>query len=390
MDDAIGKLKYHVSKGDILVDCGNSYFLDTLRRSRELEAGGIHYMGVGISGGEEGALKGPAVMPGGKKEIYGLMEPVLTSIAAKACGEPCCTYIGPDGAGHYVKMVHNGIEYCDMQLIAEAYFLLKNMLGLSNNELHDTFAGWSKGELNSYLIEITGDIFAKTDAETGKPIVDVILDSAGQKGTGKWASQSALDLGAPIPTITEAVFARCMSALKPERVLASKRLKGPGESGRNTDGKIFSESVRRALYASKICAYAQGFSLLRAAAKEYGWNLNYGSIAMIFREGCIIRAGFLQKIKEAFDKNPDLANLLLDGYFKNIIESYQKEWREVIVTAVNFGIPVPAFMSALAYFDSYRAETLPANLIQAQRDYFGAHTYRRTDRDGVFHTQWTG
>ncbi len=327
-------------------------------------------------------------MPGGQEDAYRLVEPILTAISAKVDGEPCCTYIGSDGAGHYVKMIHNGIEYGDMQLIGEAYFLLKNVVGLSVAELHSVFSDWNEGELDSYLIEITRDIFTKIDPDTGKPMVDVILDTAGQKGTGKWTSQSALDLGVPAPTIAEAVFARCISAIKQERVAASKVLKGPGTIKYDGSKEQFVEAVRRALYASKICSYAQGFALMKAAAGEYGWKLNYGNIAMIFRGGCIIRARFLHKIKEAYDNNPELANLMLDPYFKGIMDEYQDAWREVIAIAVKSGIPVPAFSSAIAYFDSYRSEFLPANLLQAQRDYFGAHTFERVDREGVFHYRW--
>lgn len=388
VDDTIEQLKPYISKGDILIDGGNSFFVDTIRRNKELEKEGYRFVGTGVSGGEEGALKGPAIMPGGQEDAYRLVEPILTAISANVDGEPCCTYIGSDGAGHYVKMVHNGIEYGDMQLISEAYFLLKNVLGLSAKELHEIFDEWNKGELDSYLIDITQDIFTKYDEETGKPMVDVILDTAGQKGTGKWTSQSALDLGISTPTITEAVFARCISAIKSERTAASKILMGSKPPVFNGDKKELIEAIRKALYASKICSYAQGFALMKAAAKDYNWNLNYGSIAMIFRGGCIIRAQFLQKIKDAYDKNSELANLMLDPYFKNILESYQDAWREVICIAVKYGIPTPGFSSALAYFDSYRSEFLPANLLQAQRDYFGAHTFERVDREGTFHYKW--
>lgn len=388
VDDTIAQLKPYLSQGDIIIDGGNSFFPDTIRRSRELEAQGFRFIGTGISGGEEGALKGPSIMPGGSKEAYSMLEPILTAISAKVQGDPCCTYIGSDGAGHYVKMVHNGIEYGDMQLICEAYLLLKNILGLTEKELHEVFTQWNKGELDSYLIEITADIFSKYDEETGKPMVDIILDRAGQKGTGKWTSQSALDLGVPVQTITEAVYARCISALKDERVQASTILKGPAAGFKAEDKAAFIESVRKALYASKICSYAQGFALLRAAAAEYGWDLNYGNIAMIFRGGCIIRAQFLNKIKEAYDRKPDIQNLMLDTYFKGILENYQEDWRRVICAAVSNGLPVPAFTSALSYFDSYRSEFLPANLLQAQRDYFGAHTYERVDKEGIFHHKW--
>ncbi len=388
VDDTIEQLKPYLSKGDILIDGGNSFYVDTIRRNRDLEREGYRFIGTGVSGGEEGALHGPSIMPGGQEDAYKLVEPMLTAISAKVDGEPCCTYIGTDGAGHYVKMVHNGIEYGDMQLISEAYFLLKNILGLSEKELHNVFSEWNKGELDSFLIDITQDIFTKYDEETGKPMVDVILDTAGQKGTGKWTSQSALDLGVSTPTITEAVFARCISAIKSERVAASKILKGPSNLSYDKDKNELIEAVRKALYASKICSYAQGFALMKAAADEYGWNLNYGEIAMIFRGGCIIRAQFLHRIKEAYDNNKDIANLMLDPYFKNILESYQDAWREVICIGVKFGIPTPAFSSALAYFDSYRSEFLPANLLQAQRDYFGAHTFERIDKEGIFHYKW--
>ncbi|MCL6585208.1 MAG: NADP-dependent phosphogluconate dehydrogenase [Anoxybacillus sp.] len=387
-DATIEQLKPHLEKGDIVIDGGNTYFKDTQRRNKELAELGIHFIGTGVSGGEEGALKGPSIMPGGQKEAHELVRPIFEAIAAKVDGEPCTTYIGPDGAGHYVKMVHNGIEYGDMQLIAEAYFLLKHVLGLNAKELHEVFAEWNKGELDSYLIEITADIFTKIDEETGKPLVDVILDKAGQKGTGKWTSQNALDLGVPLPIITESVFARFISAMKDERVKASKLLAGPAVKPYEGDHAHFIEAVRRALYMSKICSYAQGFAQMKAASEEYNWNLQYGNIAMIFRGGCIIRAQFLQKIKEAYDRDPALPNLLLDPYFKDIVENYQQSLREIVATAAMRGIPVPAFASALAYYDSYRMETLPANLIQAQRDYFGAHTYERVDKEGIFHTEW--
>ncbi|MBM4762213.1 NADP-dependent phosphogluconate dehydrogenase [Bacillus sp. B15-48] len=387
-DATIDQLKPYLEKGDILIDGGNTFFTDTQRRNKELSELGIHFVGTGVSGGEEGALKGPSIMPGGQKEAYDLIAPIFKDISAKVNGEPCTTYIGSDGAGHYVKMVHNGIEYGDMQLISEAYFLLKNMLGLTAAELHHVFSEWNKGELDSYLIEITADIFTKMDDETGKPLVDVILDTAGQKGTGKWTSQSALDLGVPLPLITESVFARFISALKEERVAASKILRGPETSPFSGNREAFIESVRKALYMSKICSYAQGFAQMRTASDEYGWDLRYGDIAMIFRGGCIIRAQFLQKIKEAYDREPGLKNLLLDSYFKEIVENYQGALREIVSLAAQYGIAVPCFASALAYYDSYRTETLPANLLQAQRDYFGAHTYERVDKAGVFHTEW--
>lgn len=387
-DDMIDQLKPLLSKGDILIDGGNSYFIDTQRRSSELESAGIRYIGTGVSGGEEGALKGPSIMPGGQEDAYRLVEPILKAISAKVNGDPCCTYIGPDGAGHYVKMVHNGIEYGDMQLISEAYHLLKEVLSLNAEELHQVFDEWNQGELDSYLIEITADIFTKIDPDTKKPLVDLILDTAGQKGTGKWTSQSALDLGVPLSIITESVFSRFISSMKEERLAASKLLKGPDRKEVPSDKKEFIEAVRKALFASKICSYSQGFAQMSAASKAYGWKLDFGKIAMIFRGGCIIRARFLQNIKEAYDKNPGLNNLLLDPYFNQIVCEYQDAWRKVVMTAVANGIPVPAFASSLSYYDSYRAETLPANLLQAQRDYFGAHTYQRVDKDGTFHTNW--
>ncbi|MEC1561746.1 NADP-dependent phosphogluconate dehydrogenase [Bacillus haynesii] len=387
-DATIQSLLPHLEKGDILIDGGNTYYKDTQRRNKELAESGIHFIGTGVSGGEEGALKGPSIMPGGQKEAHELVKPILEAISAKVDGEPCTTYIGPDGAGHYVKMVHNGIEYGDMQLISESYFILKHIVGLSSDELHEVFSEWNKGELDSYLIEITADIFTKKDEETGKPLVDVILDKAGQKGTGKWTSQSALDLGVPLPIITESVFARFISSMKEERVKASKLLAGPEAKPAAENKEELIEAVRKALFMSKICSYAQGFAQMKAASEEYGWDLKYGDIAMIFRGGCIIRAAFLQKIKEAYDRDPELDNLLLDPYFKNIVESYQGALRKTISLAVEQGIPVPCFSSALAYFDSYRTATLPANLIQAQRDYFGAHTYERTDKEGIFHTEW--
>ena len=387
VDGAIESLIPYISKGDIVIDGGNSFFQDTIRRSKELEALGFKFIGTGVSGGEEGALRGPAIMPGGQIDAYKLVEPILTAISAKVDGQPCCTYIGENGAGHYVKMVHNGIEYADMQLICEAYALLKEVVGLSNEQLHDVFAEWNRGELDSYLMEITSEIFAQVDNESGKHMVDIILDKAGQKGTGKWTSQSALDLAVPIPIITEAVFVRFLSAIKDERVFASKVLKGP-ETKFKGDINEFIESVRRALYTSKICSYAQGFALMKAAAVEYNWDLQYGEIAKIFRGGCIIRAQFLNKISEAYEKDANLKNLMLDSYFKDILSSYQTDWRKVVSTAVSLGVPVPAFSSALMYYDSYRSANLPANLLQAQRDYFGAHTFERVDKEGTFHHEW--
>lgn len=387
-DKTIDSIKPYLEKGDILIDGGNTFFQDTIRRHRELSAEGFNFIGTGVSGGEEGALKGPSIMPGGQKEAYDLVAPVLKQIAAVAeDGEPCVTYIGPDGAGHYVKMVHNGIEYGDMQLIAEAYSLLKHGLNLSNDELATAFTDWNKGELNSYLIEITKDIFTKKDQD-GKYFVDVILDEAANKGTGKWTSQSALDLGEPLSLITESVFARYISSLKEQRVAASKVLSGPQVKSFSGDKAEFSEKVRRALYLGKIVSYAQGFSQLRAASEENNWDLNFGEIAKIFRAGCIIRAQFLQKITDAYAANPAIANLLLAPYFKKIADEYQQALRDVVSYAVQNGIPVPTFSAAISYYDSYRSAVLPANLIQAQRDYFGAHTYRRTDKEGIFHTEW--
>ncbi|MED5015834.1 NADP-dependent phosphogluconate dehydrogenase [Paenibacillus chibensis] len=387
-DALIEQLVPHLQEGDILIDGGNAYFPDTERRYKELQAKGIRFIGAGVSGGEEGALKGPAIMPGGQRDAYELVEPILTAISAKVNGDPCSTYIGEGGSGHYVKMVHNGIEYGDMQLIGEAYHLLKDVLNLGAEELHDIFTEWNRGELDSYLIEITADIFSKKDPETGRPMVDVILDAAGQKGTGKWTSQSSLDLGVPLSIVTESVFARFLSAMKEERVHASRVLSGPQAEPFEGDAKAFIEAVRKALYASKIASYAQGFAQLKAASEEYGWNLKFGSIAMIFRGGCIIRARFLEKIKEAYDKNPELSNLLLDDYFGWVVGNHQEAWRNVVSIAVQRGIPAPAFASALAYYDSYRTERLPANLLQAQRDYFGAHTFQRVDKEGTFHFQW--
>ncbi len=388
VDDFIEQLLPLLDKGDVIIDGGNSHFPDTIRRNKALAEKGFLYIGTGVSGGEEGALLGPSIMPGGQREAYDLVEPILTKISAQVEGEPCCTYIGPDGAGHYVKMVHNGIEYGDMQLIVEAYFIMKNSLNLTAKQLHDVFADWNEGELNSYLIEITRNIFARNDEETGQPLVELILDKAGQKGTGKWTSQSALDLGVAAPTIAEAVFARCISAAKNERVAASNILSGPSATY-SGDPKDFIESIRQALYASKICSYAQGFALMTAAGKEYGWKLNFGEIAKIWRGGCIIRAQFLHRITEAYERDPNLANLMLDPFFKDVIEGAQEPWRHVVASAARLGYPIPAFSSALAYFDSYRRDRLPANLIQAQRDYFGAHTYQRTDKEGTFHTEWT-
>ena len=387
VDDFIALLVPHLEPGDLIIDGGNSFFQDTRRRNAALAEKGLLYIGTGVSGGEEGALRGPSIMPGGQPEAYRLVEPIFTKIAAQVDGAPCCTHIGPDGAGHYVKMVHNGIEYGDMQLISEAYYIMKYALGMSELEMHAVFKSWNAGDLDSYLIQITTDILAKTDPETGKPMTEVILDRAGQKGTGKWTSQSALDLGIPAPTIAEAVFARCISAIKDERVAASEVLRGPKRAFKG-DRDQFVEAIHQALYASKICSYAQGFALMAAAAEEYGWDLRFGEIAMIWRGGCIIRAHFLNRIKKAFDSKKDLPNLLLHRYFRGIVHKAQAKWRKVVVGATKLGIPVPAFSSALAYYDSYRRARLPANMIQAQRDYFGAHTYERVDKPGSFHTEW--
>ncbi|MBI0329192.1 NADP-dependent phosphogluconate dehydrogenase [Burkholderia plantarii] len=388
-DATIAALKPLLGKGDVLIDGGNTHFTDTIRRNQELAQSGLHFIGTGVSGGEEGALHGPSIMPGGQRDAYDLVEPILKQIAAKAPdGEPCVAYMGPDGAGHFVKMVHNGIEYGDMQLIAESYAVLKQVAGLSNEELGRVYTEWNQGELDSYLIEITSKIFAKKDDETGEYLVDVILDRAAQKGTGKWTSQNALDLGVPLPLITESVFARVLSSLKTQRVAASKVLSGPAAGKPEGDRTAFIEAVRRALYLSKVISYAQGFAQLDTASKEYDWKLNLGEIARIFRAGCIIRARFLQKITDAYTTNPELANLLLDPYFKEISANYQAALRDVVVAAVKAGVPVPAFSSAIAYFDSYRSERLPANLVQAQRDFFGAHTFERTDKPGSFHANW--
>ena len=390
VDSVITDLKPLLEPGNVIIDGGNSFFKDTERREKALDEEGILFIGTGVSGGEEGALYGPSIMPGGNPGAWSFVKPILQAIAAKVPdGSPCCEWVGNGGAGHFVKMVHNGIEYGDMQMICEAYFIMEKVLGLSTMEMHQIFKEWNEGELNSYLIEITSDIMAKTDPETGLPMVHVIRDTAGQKGTGKWTSQIALDLGIPAQTIAEAVFARALSALKEERVAASRILSGPIAKFTG-DKKEFVEKIRKALFASKICSYAQGFQLMREADKEYDWNLNSGNIALLWRAGCIIRAQFLDNIKKAFDQQPDLANLLLDPYFKSLIEQHQEAWREVVATAVKFGIPVPAFSSALSYYDSYRSEMLPANLLQAQRDYFGAHTYERVDkpRGAFFHTNW--
>jgi len=392
VDEMITKLIPLLDEGDIIIDGGNSNYHDTIRRVALLESKGLRFIGTGVSGGEEGARHGPALMPGGTPAAWPHLEPVFSNIAAKLPdGTPCSDWVGQSGAGHYVKMVHNGIEYSDMQMIAESYAMMKHMLGMSPAEMQPVFKAWNEGELNSYLIEITRDIMAYVDAETGNPLVEMILDTAGQKGTGKWTSRSALDVGAPAPTIAEAVFARFMSAVKSERVAAAQVLSGPDTPFPGNKTAMI-EDIRQALYASKICSYAQGFQLLRYAATEYGWDLNYGGIAGIWRGGCIIRAGFLYNIKEAFDENADLSNLLLHPFFKEAVERSQAAWRRVVAAAVTHGVPVPSMSSALAYFDSYRHDRLPANVLQAQRDYFGAHTYERIDkpRGQFFHTDWTG
>lgn len=390
VDALIEQLLPLLAPGDVIIDGGNTHYADTERRTKYLESKGLLFLGTGVSGGEEGALKGPSLMPGGSPAAWPLLKPIFQAIAAKVGPRhdiPCCEWVGPRGAGHYVKMVHNGIEYGDMQLICEAYFLLKQALGLTNDELYDVFADWNGGELDSYLIEITRDIFSVKDPEGDGYLVDKILDKAGAKGTGKWMSQLALDLGVPSTLVTEAVYARSLSALKDARVRASKALPGPGKAFQG-DKKAFVEEVRQALYASKISSYAQGFVQLQAAAAELDWPLDYGSIAMLWRGGCIIRARFLERIKEAFAADAKLENLLLAPYFSQAIEHAQPAWRHVVATAFELGIAVPAFSTALTYFDGYRTARLPANLLQAQRDYFGAHTYERVDKPGVFHSDW--
>lgn len=390
VDDFIEILIPLLQPGDIIIDGGNTHFPDTNRRTKYVESKGLLYIGTGVSGGEEGALLGPSIMPGGSKAAWEIVKPIFQQIAAKVNGEiPCCDWVGENGAGHFVKMVHNGIEYGDMQLICEAYQIMRDYVGLSSDEMHQVFADWNKGDLDSYLVEITRDILGYK--ENGEPLVEKILDTAGQKGTGKWTGVAALDLGVPLTLIGEAVFSRCLSAQKDERVIASKVICGP-KSKFTGDKKVFIEDLRQALFASKVVSYAQGYVLMREAAKEYGWNLNYGGIALMWRGGCIIRSVFLGKIKEAFDKNPKLSNLLLDEYFRDKVDAAQSGWRRVISAAVINGIPAPALTAALSYFDGYRSEKLPANLLQAQRDYFGAHTYERVDkpRGEFFHTNWTG
>lgn len=391
VDDLIEQVIPYLEAGDILIDGGNSHFPDTIRRTKYVESKGLLYIGTGVSGGEEGALKGPSMMPGGSPAAWPYVKPIFQAICAKVeNGEACCDWVGENGAGHFVKMVHNGIEYGDMQLICEAYQLMRDGLGMSNEEMRDVFAAWNETELDSYLIEITRDILGYK-AANGESVVDHILDTAGQKGTGKWTAIAALDEGVPLTLIGEAVFARCLSAMKEERVAAAGAFPRtiPAFEG---DKAAFIESIRKALYASKIISYAQGYTLMRSAAKTYDWNLNYGGIALMWRGGCIIRSVFLGKIKEAYDKDPGLENLLLDGYFRETIQGLVPAWREVVAYAVKTGIPVPAFSSALSYFDGYTTARLPANLLQAQRDYFGAHTYERTDapRGQFFHTNWTG
>ena len=391
VDEMIAGLLPHLEEGDILIDGGNSHYPDTNRRTKELAEKGILFIGTGVSGGEEGARHGPSIMPGGNPSAWPHVKEIFQSIAAKVeDGSPCCDWVGEEGAGHYVKMVHNGIEYGDMQLICEAYHLLHEGLGLSADELHEVFADWNSGELDSYLIEITAEIFKKKD-DDGAPLIDKILDTAGQKGTGKWTGISALELGTPVTLIGEAVFARCLSALKEERVKASTVLSGPKPTAPG-DRAAFIEDVRRALYCSKMISYAQGYMLLREAAKDQKWNLNFGGIALMWRGGCIIRSRFLGKIKEAYDKNPQLNNLLLDDFFSKLLNDYQASWRRAIVHAIEAGVPTPAFSTALSFFDGYRTGRLPANLLQAQRDFFGAHTYERVDkpRGEFFHTNWTG
>ena len=391
VDDFIEQVIPHLEPGDIIIDGGNSHFPDTIRRTKYVESKGLLFVGTGVSGGEEGALLGPSIMPGGSADAWPAVQPIFQKIAAQTdAGEPCCEWVGEDGAGHFVKMVHNGIEYGDMQMICETYQMMKEGLGLSNEEMHEVFTEWNQGELDSYLTEITRDILGYKTAE-GEAVIDAILDTAGQKGTGKWTAVAALDLGQPLTLIGEAVFARCLSALKDERVAASEILSGPSATFTG-DKQALINDLKQALYASKIVSYAQGYQLMREAAKEYGWKLNNGGIALMWRGGCIIRSVFLGKIKEAFDANPDLVNLLLDPFFKNAVESAQAAWRRVLTQAIELGIPMPAIGAALAYYDGYRAARLPANLLQAQRDYFGAHTYERVDspRGEFFHTNWTG
>ena len=390
VDSIIEQLVPLLSSGDVIIDGGNTHYAESERRTNHVEQQGLLYVATGVSGGEEGALRGPSLMPGGSSEAWPLIRPIFQSIAARVGPEesiPCAEWVGPRGAGHYVKMVHNGIEYGDMQLICEAYFLLRHALGLANDQLYEVFDQWNRGELESYLIEITRDIFSVKDDRSEDFLVDKILDAAGAKGTGKWMSQLALDLGVPSTLVTSAVYARSLSAMKDIRVRASQVLHGPSKRFEG-DGDTFVEAVRQALYASKICSYAQGFVQLQAAAKEHEWPLNYGDCALLWRGGCIIRAQFLDRIKEAFDAQPDLENLLLFPYFRDAVHRAQQSWRHVVIVATELGLPVPAFSTALSYYDGFRQERLPANLLQAQRDYFGAHTYRRVDQEGMFHTDW--
>ncbi|MFD0669321.1 NADP-dependent phosphogluconate dehydrogenase [Ramlibacter sp. MAHUQ-53] len=390
VDEVLAQLRPLLSAGDVVIDGGNTRFTDTARRLAELEGSGILYVGAGVSGGEEGALRGPALMPGGDARAWPVVRPLLQAIAARAeDGEPCCDWIGAGGSGHFVKMVHNGIEYADMQTLCEAYWLMRELAGLSAGDMAGVFGQWNEGELASYLVGITADILKRQDEDTGQPLVDLILDTAQQKGTGKWTSQVALDLGVPAPTIADAVFARAISAVKSERVAASQVLAGAAPRAFAGEQGAFVEQVRRALLAAKVCAYAQGFALLRAADQEHGWGLSFGGIASGWRAGCIIRARLLEDIRRAFAREPQLANLLLDPHFAEVMARCQQDLREVVATAAMHGVAVPAFMSALAWYDAYRSARLPANLLQAQRDYFGAHTYERTDRPGRFHTRWT-
>src|ERR1700757_2917635 len=388
VDAVIEQLLPHLERGDVVIDGGNSLYTDTQRREAALSAKGYNFLGIGVSGGEEGALKGPSLMPGGTKEAWEIVSPIYRKIAAQVDGEPCCRYMGPGGAGHYVKMVHNGIEYGDMQLICEAYAILRDVLGLNADELHEVFDTWNKGDLDSFLIEITANIFRRKDPETGKALVDVILDKAGQKGTGRWTLQSAIEQAVVVSTINAAVEARVLSAMKDQRVRASEQLPAPAKFNYTGDRQALIDAVRDALYASKIISYAQGFTLFEAAGNQFNWSLHYGDIATIWRGGCIIRAKFLNRIKEAFDREPNLENLMLDPFFKGVLTNAQTNWRTAVSLAIQAGVAVPAFSASLAYFDSYRQERLPANLLQAQRDYFGAHTYERTDKPGVFHTEW--
>jgi 6-phosphogluconate dehydrogenase len=388
VDAVIDQLLPYLDKGDVVIDGGNSLYSDTERREAAMSAKGFNYLGIGVSGGEEGALKGPSLMPGGTKEAWDIVSPIYRKIAAQVDGEPCCRYMGPGGAGHYVKMVHNGIEYGDMQLICEAYAILRDVLGLNADELHQVFDTWNKGDLDSFLIEITANIFRKKDPDTGKPLVDVILDKAGQKGTGRWTLQSAIEQAVVISTINAAVEARVLSSMKEQRVRASKTLPAPSQFKYDGERQKLIDAVRDALYASKVISYAQGFTLFAAAGKHYNWPLNFGDIATIWRGGCIIRAKFLNRIKEAFDRSPQLENLMLDPFFSSLLQGNQANWRHAVSIAVQAGVAVPAFSASLAYFDSYRQERLPANLLQAQRDYFGAHTYERVDKPGTFHTEW--